>query len=58
MYKSLDNGYEVRAVVIDIYQAFDKLWRLGLYYILKQNGISSKLLNADFLDNRTIFLMG
>ena len=46
MYKSLDNGYEVRAVFVDIYQAFDKLWHLGLYYKLKQNGISSKLLNT------------
>ena len=39
---------------LDISKAFDKVWRLGLHYKLRQNGISGKLLNTltDFSDNR------
>ena len=35
--------------------AFDKVWHQGLRYKLRQNGISSELINilAGFLDNRT-----
>ena len=55
IYKSFDDGYEVRGVFLDISKAFDKEWHQGLYYKLRQNGISGKLLNilTDFLDNRT-----
>ena len=55
IYKSFDDGYEVRDVFLDISKAFDKVWHQGLHYKLGQNGISGKLLNTltDFLDNRT-----
>ena len=38
-----------------ISKSFDKVWQQGLHYKLRQNGISSKLLNtlANFVDNRT-----
>ena len=55
IYKSFDDGYEVRGVFIDISKAFDKVWQQGLHYKIRQNGISGELLNilTDFLDNRT-----
>ena len=55
MYKSFDDGYEVRGVYLDISKAFDKEWHRGLHCKLRQNGISGELLNilTDFLDNRT-----
>ena len=55
IYKSFDDGYEVRGVFLDISKAFDKVWHQGLHYKLRQNGISGKILNilTDFLDNRT-----
>ena len=40
MYKSLDDGYEVRGVFLGISKAFDKVWHNGLIYKLKQNGVS------------------
>ena len=51
IYKSFDDGYEVRGVFLDISKAFDKVWHNGLIYKLKQNG---NLLNLiiDFLDTR------
>ena len=55
IYKSFDDGYEVRGVFLDILKAFDKVWHQGLYYRLRQNDISGELLSilADFLDIRT-----
>ena len=55
IYKSLDDGYEVWAVFLDISKAFDKIWHQGLHYKLKQNGISGKLWKTltDFIVNRT-----
>ena len=54
IYASLDEGYEVRGVFIDISQAFDKVWYEGLIFKLEQKGISGKLLRLikDFLSNR------
>ena len=62
IYKSFDDGYEVRSVFLDISKAFDKVWHQGLHYKLRQNGISGELLNTltNFLDNRTqrVILIG
>ena len=54
IYKSIDDGYELRGVFLDISKAFDKVWHKGHIYKLKQNGISRKSLNLiiDFLSNR------
>ena len=54
IYSSLDKGYEVRGVFLDISKAFDKVWHEGIIFKLKQNGISGNLLHlmSDFLSNR------
>ena len=54
IYKSFDDGFEVRGVFLDISKLFDKVWHEGLIFKLKQNGISGNLLNplCDFLRNR------
>ena len=54
IYKSFDDGYEVRGIFLYISKAFDKVWHNGLIYKLKQNGVSGNLLNSviDFLDTR------
>ena len=54
IYKSFDDGFEVRCVFLDISKAFDKVWREGLVFKWKQNGISGHLLNflCDSLRNR------
>ena len=44
IYKSFDDGYEVRGVFLDISKAFDKVWHNGLIFKLQENGISSNLL--------------
>ena len=51
---SLDEGYEVRGVFLDISKAFDKVCHEGLIFNLEQNGISGKLLRLikDFFSNR------
>ena len=51
LYKSFDEGLEVRGVFIDISKAFDKVWHEGLLLKLNQNGISRNLLKLlhDFL---------
>ena len=40
IYQSMDEGYEIRGVFLDISKAFDKVWHEGLVFKLKQNGIS------------------
>ena len=54
IYKSFDDGFEVRGVFLDISKAFGKVWHEGLIFKLKQNGISGNLINllCDFLRNR------
>ena len=54
IYQSLDQGYEVRSVFLDISKAFDKVWHKGLIHKLKQNGIGGPLLKilTDFLKSR------
>ena len=54
IYKSFDDGYEVRGVFLDISKAFDKVWHDGLIFKLQENGISGNLLNVlkHFLTNR------
>ena len=54
IYRSFDDGYEVRSVFHDISKEFDKVWQNGLIYELKQNEVSGDLLNLiiDFLDAR------
>ena len=56
IYKSFDDGHEVRSVFLDISKVFDKVWHQGLHYKLRQNSIFDELLNTltDFLDNRTL----
>ena len=46
IYKSFDDGFEVRAVFLDISKAFDKVWHNGLIYKLKQNGVAGDLLDT------------
>ena len=54
IYQSFDDGFEVRGVFLDITKAFDKVWHEGLFFKLKQNGISGNLQNllCDFLRKR------
>ena len=54
IYKSFDEGFEVRGVFLDISTVFDKVWYGGLIFKSKQNGISANLINlfCDFLRNR------
>ena len=44
IYKSFDDGYEVKSVLLNISKALDKVWYNGLFYKLKQNGVSGDLL--------------
>ena len=54
IYQSLDQGYEVRGVFLDISKAFDKVWHKGLVFKLKQNGMNGYLLRIleNFLNER------
>ena len=54
IYKSSDDGLEVRGIFLDISKVFDKVWNQGLLHKLKQNGISGKLFDiiTDFLNFR------
>ena len=51
IYKSLDDGLEVRGVFLDISKAFDKAWHEELLLKVSLNGISGNLLklSRDFL---------
>ena len=54
IYKSFDVGHEVRSVFLDMSRAFGKIYHIGLFFKLKQNGISSSFLSTptDFLKLR------
>ena len=54
IYKSFDEGFEVRGVFLNISKAFDRVWHDGLIFKLQENGISGKLLLLlkDFLKSR------
>ena len=54
IYKSFDDGYEVRGVFLDISKAFDKVWHDGFIFKLQENRISGNLLKVlkHFLTNR------
>ena len=69
IYRSFDDGYEVKSVFLDTSKAFDKVWHNGLICLKqsKQNGVSENLLNLIIflmLENKqsclkwSIFLMG
>ena len=45
MYKSSDEGYQVRGVFLDMSKAFDKVRHNDLLFKLKQGGISGNLLS-------------
>ena len=53
IYKSFDDGFEVRGAFLDILKVFDKVWHRGIFK-LKQNCISGKLSSvlSDFLKDR------
>ena len=54
IYKSFDDDHEVLSVFLDMSKAFDKVCHMGLFFKLKQNGISGNLLSTltDFLKLR------
>ena len=42
IYKSFDEGYEVRGVFLDILKAFDNAWHDPIIFKIKQNGIRGR----------------
>ena len=54
IYWSFDACLDVRALFLDISEAFEKVWHEGLLYKLKQNSILGNLLEtlSDFLKYR------
>ena len=54
IYKSFDDGYEVRDVFLDISKAFDKVCHNGLIFKIQKNGTLGNLLKVlkHFLTNR------
>ena len=59
IYKPFDDEFKVRVVFLNISKAFDIVWRKGVIFKLKQNGISGKLLSvtAESYFKRTSFFM-
>ena len=54
IFKSFEDGLEIRGVFLDISKAFDKVWQEALNYKLCRNGIHGNLLQLliSFLDSR------
>ena len=54
--QALDNGFESRAIALDISKAFDKVWHKGLLLKLASYGISGTVLSTikSFLSNRSL----
>ena len=54
IYKSFEEGHEVRGNFFDISKAFGKVWHNGIIFKLTQNGISGNLLKLlrDVLSER------
>ena len=50
-YQYFDDGFDIRGVLIDISKDFDKVWRNGVIYKLKQSVVA-----VDLLDTYTNFL--
>ena len=53
IYKSFDCGEEIRAVFLDVWKAFDKVWYDAITFKLEENRISGNLhkILHDFLVN-------
>ena len=51
IYKSFDEGYEVRSVFLDTPKAFGNFWHEGIIFKLKENGFNRNLLEllSDFI---------
>ena len=47
IYKSFDDGYEVRGVFLDISKAFHKIWHDDLIFKLQENGVSGNFENFE-----------
>ena len=45
IYNLFDEGFETRAIFIDISKAFDQVWHEGVIYKLRQYGFSGELLS-------------
>ena len=54
IYQSLDQGYKVRGVFLDISKIFEIVWHKGLIHKLEQNGIGGPLSKVvtDFLKSQ------
>ena len=46
IYKSFDDFYKVRGVLLDISKDFDNVWHDGLIFKLQENGMSGNLLEV------------
>ena len=59
IYEAFENYDETRAVFLDIFKAFDKVWHEGIIFKLKCSGISGNLLNLfeNYLLNRHQFVV-
>ena len=54
LHEALDNGHDMRIVLMDMSKAFDKVWHKGVIFKLKRKGIDGLLLKwfIQYLENR------